>query len=50
MKSIVDTVQKFAIEDTTQDEEEFTEKLSLPRKSVLDQVLLTSSYDLSRWL
>ncbi|KAH7719915.1 Protein Y97E10AR.6, partial [Aphelenchoides avenae] len=37
MKTVVDAVQKLAIEDTTQDEDEFTEKLSLPRKTLLDQ-------------
>jgi hypothetical protein len=40
MKNIVDTVQKFTIEDTTQDEEECTEKICLPRKSLLDQCQL----------
>jgi len=42
MKTIVETVKSFGIEDTVQDEEKITEKIVIPqRKSLLDQFQLT---------
>jgi hypothetical protein len=42
MQQIVKTVQKLGSEDTTKDEDEFTEEVSLMggRKAVLDQVFI----------
>lgn len=41
MKQIVSTVQRLSSEDTTKDEDEFTQELKLPgRKTALDQVYI----------